>query len=149
MRLSPQDLLCRLDQFDITLTDEECRAAVAALGDDVPASLDQASSAVRSIMRVHPRTDVDDAEAYALAAAAILSEYPADVLIRVSDPRTGIVRRVKFLPRLAELAEACDAEISRRHRMRCNAAAITWQRTRQDAKDYNALKEARAKFGLS
>jgi hypothetical protein len=124
MKPSPQDLLCRLDQFDITLTDEECRAAVAALGDDVPASLDRASSAVRSIMRVHARTDVDDPGAYALAAAAILAEYPVNVVLRVSDPRTGIVRRVKFLPRLAELAEACDAEMARRAKLRESAELI-------------------------
>ena len=129
------DLLSRLDRYDVTLTDKECNSAVALLGDDTPASLDQASSAVRSIMRVHARTDVDDPAAYAMAAAAILSEYPVGVLLRVSDPRTGIVRRVKFLPRLAELAEACDAEMARRARLRQNAELmIKYRPSRQPVK---------------
>lgn len=127
-KASPSDLISRLDRYDETLTDQECSTALDLIGDDTPSTLDQATSAVRSIMRVHPRTDVDDPQAYALAAAAIMSEYPAEVLKRVSDPRTGIVRHLKFLPRLAEIAEACDFEMARRARLRSTAVGIPRRR---------------------
>lgn len=125
---SATDLVWRLDRIDETLTDDECAAAIAVLdGEDAaPTDLEKATTAARTIMRFYPRSDVDDPKAYALGMAAIMSEYPAAVLDRVSDPRTGIARRQKFLPRLAEIAEACDEEVNRRKRLRFNAARIMW-----------------------
>lgn len=52
--------------------------------------------------------DANDPKIYASAIIAILSEYPEDVIRRVTDPRTGIPRQLKFLPNPAEIAEACD-----------------------------------------
>lgn len=46
-----------------------------------------------------------------MAIAAILAEYPRDVILRVTDPRTGIPRKMKFMPNPAELAEECDAAV--------------------------------------
>jgi len=37
-----------------------------------------------------------------------LADYEPDVIQRVTDPRTGIPRRLKFMPNPAEVAEACD-----------------------------------------
>lgn len=36
----------------------------------------------------------------------------------VTDPRTGIQRTNKWLPEVAEVVEACEAEIGRRQRLR-------------------------------
>lgn len=52
--------------------------------------------------------DANDPETYTAAVAAILSEYSPEVVQRVTDPRTGIPRRMKFMPNPAEVAEACD-----------------------------------------
>ena len=39
---------------------------------------------------------------------AILAEYPKEVIRYVTDPRTGIPRKSKFMPNPAEVSEACD-----------------------------------------
>lgn len=43
--------------------------------------------------------------------AAILSEYPQEVVDFVCDPRTGLPRTLKWLPTIAEIAEACDVRV--------------------------------------
>lgn len=119
------DILSRLALYDQTLTDDECRDAVNFLDSDKePAGLEYAAKAGRSITRVHPKTDVDDFQAYSMAISLIMSEYPRSVLDRVSDPRTGIIRTIKFLPRPAEVAQACDAEVERRAKLRKSAETI-------------------------
>ena len=54
--------------------------------------------------------DANDPETYTLAIAAILADYDREVITRVTDPRTGIPRKLKFMPNPAEVAEACEAE---------------------------------------
>jgi hypothetical protein len=133
------DLICRLEQFDKSLSDDECLAAVAILNiDGKTADLDQAAAAARSIMNFFPRSDVADPNAYALGMAAIMSEYPQEVIARITDPRTGIVRRLKFLPRLAEIAEACDEEIKRRKTLRAKAICVMWYRDRKSENDHDS-----------
>lgn len=53
--------------------------------------------------------DANDPETYTAAVAAVLAEYPPEVVRLVTDPRTGIARTLKFLPSVAEVAGACDA----------------------------------------
>lgn len=53
--------------------------------------------------------DANDPDTYVAAITAVLSEYPPDVVKRVTDPRLGIARKSKFMPNLCELSEACDA----------------------------------------
>jgi len=40
-----------------------------------------------------------------------MSEYPPEVIDYVCDPRTGIARRLKFLPTIAEVASECDIRV--------------------------------------
>jgi hypothetical protein len=117
--------LGRVLNFDLTLGDAECDQVIAAIdADSAPAGLDAGEQAIRAIIRSHPVADVHDPDGYIAACAAIMSEYPLGVLARVRDPRTGIVRRIKFLPKPAEIAEACDAEMERRKNMRLRADGI-------------------------
>jgi hypothetical protein len=44
---------------------------------------------------------------YGAALQAVLGEYPRDVVEFVTDPRTGIAARLKWLPSIAEVHEAC------------------------------------------
>lgn len=128
------DLVSRLSRLDETLTPADCDLIIAALdADQAPAGLDYATIKAKSIMRVHPRHDVDDPQAYLLAIAAIMSEYPKGVLDFVSDPRTGIVRKIKFLPRPAEIAEACDDEMKKRSKLRENTKLVAFLRNRKAA----------------
>ena len=52
--------------------------------------------------------DANDPETYTAAIAAILAEYSTEVIKHVTDPRTGLPRTMKFMPNVAEVAEACD-----------------------------------------
>src|SRR5262249_23628308 len=54
--------------------------------------------------------EANDPETYTLAVAAVLADYEPEVIRRVTDPRTGIPRKLKFMPNPAEIAEACEAE---------------------------------------
>lgn len=38
---------------------------------------------------------------------AILAEYSPEVIFHVTDPRTGIARKVKWLPSIPEIDAAC------------------------------------------
>ncbi len=44
-----------------------------------------------------------------MAVSTLLSEYSTEVIVKVTDPCGGLVRTSKFLPSVAEFAEACDA----------------------------------------
>jgi len=57
-----------------------------------------------------------DAESFMLQCAAILADYPVQVVVYVSDPRTGIQRTNKFPPALAEIVGACDERLAYLHR---------------------------------
>jgi hypothetical protein len=48
---------------------------------------------------------------YAAAVAAIFSQFPHEVVDFVCDPRTGLPRTLKWLPTIAEIAEACEERV--------------------------------------
>jgi hypothetical protein len=52
--------------------------------------------------------DANDPEIYTAAITAILAEYSPEVIQRVTDPRTGIARKLKFLPAVSEVSDECD-----------------------------------------
>jgi hypothetical protein len=112
----------RLDQFDWTRRDSAplpARDELIAIRSHFsrslpPAGEEAARRAGRLIIGNYPRADVDDPAIYSTSIFVILSEYPQDVLDRLIDPRTGIPRTCKFLPRINEVADMCEAEIKRR-----------------------------------
>ena len=55
------------------------------------------------------RDDAVDPEIYAGAMASVLMEYPIEIVEHVMDPRTGIPRKLKWLPSIAEVSDACEA----------------------------------------
>ncbi len=54
------------------------------------------------------RSDAADPDTYAAAVAAVLADYSPAIVKRVTDPRTGLPGRSKFLPTVSEIKEACD-----------------------------------------
>lgn len=56
--------------------------------------------------------DANDPEIYTAAVASVLADYEPDVIVRVTDPRTGLPRKTKFLPNPAEVGEACDEALA-------------------------------------
>lgn len=43
-----------------------------------------------------------------MAVAATLAEYAQEVIEYVTDPRTGLPAKLKWLPSVAEVREACE-----------------------------------------
>lgn len=46
-------------------------------------------------------------EMFLAAAASILADFPEDVILYVTDPRTGLPGKIKWPPQPAEVREAC------------------------------------------
>jgi hypothetical protein len=139
----------RLDRSDATLTDDQILAVIKRFDDDsVLCGTAYAAERVGAIMRFYPKNEVQNPVEYASGMTSIFADYPRGIVDIVSDPRTGIVRQQKYVPRIAEVDEVCLAKTKRRHRLRNNAALIIFRRTRKDDQDYPALQAARAKVGL-
>jgi hypothetical protein len=49
---------------------------------------------------------------------AVLEQFPAEVIVYVTDPRTGIQRRSKWPPTISEVIEACEEHQDYLERMR-------------------------------
>jgi hypothetical protein len=65
------------------------------------------------------KDEANNPEMYGAALQAVLGEYPPDVVEFVTDPRTGIAARLKWLPSIAEVHEACrehGAELEARNK---------------------------------
>ncbi len=54
------------------------------------------------------RAEASDPEIYAAATAAVLSEYPQDVIDFITDPRTGLPSTSQWLPSVYEVRKACE-----------------------------------------
>lgn len=72
---------------------------------------ERASQKAALLFGCYRKGDAADPEIYVAAVTAILSEYPAEVVDFVCDPRTGLPRKLSFLPTVAEIAAACDARM--------------------------------------
>jgi len=70
--------------------------------------------------------EANDPNTYAAAIAAILAEYDSETIKRVTDPRTGIARALRFLPNPAEVAAASDAVVKAKS-LEVKMAAMGWQ----------------------
>jgi hypothetical protein len=64
----------------------------------------------------------NDPDLYVAGIAAVLAEYPRKVIDFVTDPRTGLPRKLSFLPSIAEVSGACDEEMAPISRERRRAA---------------------------
>jgi len=64
------------------------------------------------------KDEAHDPQTYSAAVAAVLGDgYSREVVEYVTDPRTGIPSKQKFLPAVAEVREALDARASHLDRM--------------------------------
>lgn len=68
-----------------------------------------ATQATRRLLGCYRRGDAEDPEVFTAAVALVLSEYPPEVVYRVTDPRSGIPATSKWLPTIQEVHEACEA----------------------------------------
>ena len=76
--------------------------------------------------------EANDPVVYSTAVAAVLERYPADVGVRLSDPKDGIAGRFKWLPTVSEIREECD---------RLQAADVAEAKRRADFAEQWRLRE--------
>jgi len=56
------------------------------------------------------KSDANDPEIYFSAVVAVLTKYNPDVVGAVTEPTTGLPAKLKWLPSIAEIVEACEDE---------------------------------------
>jgi hypothetical protein len=56
------------------------------------------------------KNEANDPEIFTAAVAGVLADYPREVIEYVTDPRTGLARKSKWMPSVAEIADACEYE---------------------------------------
>lgn len=64
----------------------------------------------KMIFSAYRRDDFADPDSFVFQLGAVLEKYEDAVIQYVCDPRTGIQRRCKFPPSIAEVVEAAEAE---------------------------------------
>lgn len=96
------------------------------------------------------RTDqYADPDGFLTSLGAVLEQYPNEVVIYVTDPRTGVQRGQKFPPTIAEIVTACEdraaylAQQKRFDNWGRNEPAMV-EGPRQNRPSYDELK---AKYG--
>jgi hypothetical protein len=86
------------------------------------------------------RDDAADVVIFLDAAAAILADYPDDVIVSVTDPRSGLPGKIKWPPQPQEVKAACEAMVQPRR----NRAA--WdKRSAEQLLERAAIEVERAK----
>lgn len=76
----------------------------------VPSQVSQELAVKRTalLFGCYRKGDANDPEIYTAAVAATLADFPAEVVEYVTDPRTGLPSKLKWLPTVAEVREACE-----------------------------------------
>lgn len=69
------------------------------------------ATCVRVLLGCYRRGEAEDAEIYTKAVVAVLGRYPESIVRAVTDPRGGLPAKVKFLPTIFEITEACEAKM--------------------------------------
>jgi hypothetical protein len=65
---------------------------------------------VMCLFSAYRRDEFADPDGFVVQLGAVLERYPDSVIVHVTSPHTGLQRRLKFPPSIAEVVEACDAE---------------------------------------
>jgi hypothetical protein len=60
------------------------------------------------LFSAYRRDDFADPEGFVAQLGVILCDYPEEVVIYVTSPKTGLQRRSKWPPTISEIIEACE-----------------------------------------
>lgn len=74
---------------------------------------EQVGQALDQLLGSYPLGRATNPEIYIAAVTAVLADYPASVIAKVTHPVHGIPSKCKFLPTIAELKENLDLELAR------------------------------------
>lgn len=98
------------------------------------------------MLSCYRRDEAHSPEIYGAAVAAILGDYPRDVVDYITDPRTGLPSKQKFLPNVAEVREACDARAAAVERISTYEKRVSEQiRLTEEWKNYKVPESLKAK----
>ena len=61
------------------------------------------------LFAAYRKADYADPDGFTTQLAVVLSDYPDEVIMEVTSPRTGVQRTHKWPPSIAETVEACEA----------------------------------------
>src|SRR3990167_4917131 len=67
-----------------------------------------ATRCAKILLGCYRMADASDPETWVTCAVAVLCAYPQEVRERVANPLTGLPGRLKWLPAISEIREACD-----------------------------------------
>lgn len=92
-----------------------------------------------------------DPEGYLTSLGLVLEQYPNEVIVYITDPRSGVQRHLKWPPTISEIVEACDARVSEIKR---SERYLNWGRNDPLAiepprENRPSLEEMKAKYGDS
>ena len=97
------------------------------------------------------RTDqYSDPDGYLTSLGVVLEQYPDEVIVFITDPRTGVQRISKWPPTISEVVEACDKRVAELAKVR---RYENWGQNSQAAlldkpkEDRLSLEELKAKYG--
>jgi hypothetical protein len=62
----------------------------------------------RMLLGAYRKGECEDPEIFVRSVASIFAAYPREVVMRVTDPLDGIQTKIKWLPSVAEVKEACE-----------------------------------------
>jgi hypothetical protein len=109
----------------------------------------EAAKCAKLILGSYRTGDANDPDTYVRVIAAVLTCYPVEIMKEVSDPRWGIATKIKWLPTLYDVKEACEAAMQPTYRRQREEAHIAERRQRLSAPTAPrpTLAELQAKYG--
>lgn len=123
-----------------------CRAVVERI-DAEPRHSDQATAShlTALLLRCWPDFKPAEHKAYVVALHDLFMAYPRSLGLRVTDPVNGLPSRLKFHPKVADVAEALRDAVKRRDLIRANALTHIRERQRREteARDAAAFEASR------
>ncbi len=106
--------------------------------------------AIFSAYRADSYGSDDHAEGYKANLKAVLSQYPDDVIIHISDPRTGVQRGCKWPPTISEIVTACEVQmqhLAKLDRLRHWGKPEAVPRLEAPREERPSMEELKAKYG--
>lgn len=109
----------------------------------------EASRAAEILFGCYRTGGAAEPEIFVAGVAAVLSDYPAEVVQAVVDPRNGLPSRTQWLPTIAEVKTACEAAMApiRRAAQRERIAAESARLLAAPEKPRPTIEELRERFG--
>lgn len=68
-----------------------------------------ATERARLLLGQFRRGEANDPAVFVTSVAAVLSRYRREIIIEVTDPRTGLALKTNWLPTIREVGDACQA----------------------------------------